>query len=345
MGHLCTELHRHLTQEANTEDTPTADTEEEEEEDEDSDSEDEEGEDEEEEESSSSSEVESAVCTKPQFPSEKERHSVVELIRYMHTYCVPSRKQANWDRKERENVMRKTKPENPAMPRNAIPSCPKPATQPTMLSNSSTSKGSKPKIPFVQRRETKAHSLLKELLETVASFDVSKPYRLHSPPYSHNRTTAGRPKAEHKDTSVIEGSQVAAKWPKCPEIDEGSFSVRRSRRLASFPSRFAKRPRSSGHSSEEESSVPHPAMDSPAEDSIEKADSQKNPETPNLCCNDGKRETVGQEVWQPANLIITEDWGYLSVLFLWLQISVPASACRWLLNPQGLCFLLTLTLL
>ncbi|XP_053487000.1 peroxisome proliferator-activated receptor gamma coactivator 1-beta isoform X2 [Ictalurus furcatus] len=294
VGHLCTELQRHLTQEANTEDTHAADTEEEEEEeeDEDSDSEDEEGEDEGEEESSSSSEVESTMCAEPlepQFPSEKERHSVVELIRYMHTYCVPSRKQASWDRKERENVTRKTKPENPAIPRNATSSCSKPATHPATLSNSSTSRGTKPKIPFVRRRETKAHSLLKELLEAVASFDVSKPYRLHSPPYSHSRTTAARPKAEHKDTSVIEGSQVAAKRSKWPEIDEGSFSVRRSRRLASFPSRFAKRARSSGHSSEEESSVHHPAMDSPAEDSIEKADSLKSPETPNLCCNDEKR--------------------------------------------------------
>lgn len=301
VGHLCTELHRHLTQEANTEDTPAADTEEEEdEEDEDSDSEDEEGEDEEEEESSSSSEVESTVCAEPlepQFPSEKERHSVVELIRYMHTYCVPSRKQANWDRKERENVTRKTKPENPAIPRNATTtSCPKSATQPIALSNSSTSKGIKPKIPFVQRREAKAHSLLKELLEAAASFDVSKPYRLHSPPYSHSRTTAARPKAEHKDTRVIEGSQVAAKRPKCPEIDEGSFSVRRSRRLASFPSRFAKRSRLSGHSSEEESSVHHSDVGCPAEDSIEKAKSQKSPESPNLCCSDGKRQTVGVEV-------------------------------------------------
>lgn len=300
VGHLCTELHRHLTQEANTEDTPAAETEEEEEEeDEDSDSEDEEREDEEEEESSSSSEVESTVCAEPlepQFPSEKERHSVVELIRYMHTYCVPSRKQATWDRKERENVTRKTKPENHAIPRNAAPSCPKPATQPTTLSNSSTSRGNKPKNPFVQRRETKAHSLLKELLEAAATFDVSKPYRLHSPPYSHSRTTAARPKAEHKDMSISEGSQVAPKRPKCPETDEGSFSVRRSRRLASFPSRFAKRSRSSGHSSEEESSVQHSALESPAEDRIEKADSQKSPETPTLFCSDGKRQTVGLDV-------------------------------------------------
>ncbi|KAF5893846.1 peroxisome proliferator-activated receptor gamma coactivator 1-beta-like isoform X1, partial [Clarias magur] len=276
VGHLCTELQRHLTQEANTEDTPTAETEEEEdEEDEDSDSEDEE-----EEESSSSSEVESAVCAEPlepQFPSEKERHSVVELIRYMHTYCVPSRKQATWDRKERENLTRKTKPENPAVSRNAVPSCPKPVPQPN-------SRGTKPKIPFVRRRETKTHSLLKELLEAVASYDVSKPYRLHSPPYSHSRTTAARLKAEHKDTNVVEGSQVAAKRPKCPEVDEGSFSVRRSRRLASFPSRFAKRQRSSGHSSEDENPVHHPDMDSPAEDNTEKAESQKS-----LCCNGEKR--------------------------------------------------------
>lgn len=302
VGHLCTELHRHLTQEANTEDTPAADTEEEEEEeeeDEDSDSEDEEGEDEEEEESSSSSEVESTTCAEPlepQFSSEKERHSVVELIRYMHTYCVPSRKQASWDRKERENATRKTKSENPAIPRNATSSYVKPATQPTTPSNSSTNRGAKPKVPFVRRREAKAHSLLKELLEAVASFDVSKPYRLHSPPYSHSRTTAARPKAEHKDTSIIEGSQVAAKWPKSPNVEEGSFSVRRSRRLASFPSRFAKRPRSSGHSSEEESAVYHPARDSFAEDSTDKADSQKIPENPNLRCNDGKRQAARQEV-------------------------------------------------
>lgn len=295
LGHLCTELQRHLTQETNTEDTPTAETEEEEdEEDEDSDSEDEEAEDEEEEESSSSSEVESAVCAEPpepQFPSEKERHSVVELIRYMHTYCVPSRKQATWDRKERENLARKTKPENPAVSRNATPICPKPAPQPTTIA----SRGTKPKIPFVRRRETKAHSLLKELLEAVASYDVSKPYRLHSPPYNHSRTTAAWPKAEHKDTNVVEGSQVAAKRPKCPEVDEGSFSVRRSRRLASFPSRFAKRPRSHGHSSEDENPVHHPVMDSPAEDNSEKADSQKSPDTPNLCCNDGKRQTEVQK--------------------------------------------------
>ncbi|KAI5105314.1 peroxisome proliferator-activated receptor gamma coactivator 1-beta, partial [Silurus meridionalis] len=293
-GHLCTELHRHLTQEANTEDTPAADTEEEEEEeDEDSDSEDGEGEDEEEEESSSSSEVESSVCTEPlepQFPSEKERHSVVELIRYMHTYCVPSRKQASWDRKERENVTRKTKTETPAFPRNATPCCPKPATQPTTLSNISTSRGAKPRLPFVRPREAKAHSLLKELLEAVASFDVSKPYRLHSPPYSHSRPATARPKAEHKDTGVNEGSQMAVKRPKCPEIDEGSFSVRRSRRLATFPSRFAKRQRSSRHSSEEESSVHHAAMDPPADVNTDlKAHSQKSPEIPDLCCNDEKR--------------------------------------------------------
>ncbi|KAL6480435.1 hypothetical protein MHYP_G00114680 [Metynnis hypsauchen] len=300
-GRLCTELHRHLTttQEAETEETPLADTEEEEEdeeeeEEEDSDSEEEE---EEEEESGSSSEVESTACPeppKPQFTSEKELHSVVELIKYMHTYCLPTRKQASWDRKERE--VRRAKADNPPAPRNGPSNCPKPAAQP--IPPAANNNGTKSRNPFARRREIKAHSLLKEMLETVTSFDVSKPYRLNSPPYSHIRGAAAaplHPKVEPKEASS-EGSQgLASKRPKSPEPEEeGSFSVRRSRRLASFPSRYAKKPRPSrseptGHSSEEEEGLVKHSPACPADDSTQKMNPRKTPETPNPCCTDEKR--------------------------------------------------------
>lgn len=267
---------------------PSADTEEddeeEDEEDEDSDSEDER---EEEEESSSCSEVESTVCAEPpepQFASEKERSSVVELIRYMHTYCVPMRKQASWDRKERENQARRTKAENPATPRNATPINSKLAT---LNANTATASViTKPRNPFARRREAKPHSLLKELLEAVALYDVSKPYRLHSPPYSNSKGAAGGPKAEHKDTSGTENSQPDSKRPRSSDPVEGSFSVRRSRRLASFPSRFAKRSRMSVRSVDDESSVRRLTVDSPIEECNPKA--QRNPETSTSCGNDGK---------------------------------------------------------
>ncbi|KAG9272489.1 peroxisome proliferator-activated receptor gamma coactivator 1-beta isoform X1 [Astyanax mexicanus] len=303
-GRLCTELHRHLTttKEAEAEEAPSADTEEdedEEEEDEEEDSESEEEEEEEEVESGSGSEVESPVCSeppKPQFTSEKELHSVVELIKYMHTYCLPTRKQASWDRRERE--ARRAKADNPPAPRNGPLNTPKPAAQ--CATPAASSSAIKPRNPFARKREIKTHSLLKELLEAMTSFDVSKPYRLHSPPYSHSRGAAAaayqRPKAEPKESSS-EGSQTAAKRPKSPEPEEeGSFSVRRSRRLASFPSRYAKKPRpsrpeSTGHSSEDEggSTKNPPAPVCPAEDSTQKKNPEKSTETPTSCCSDEKR--------------------------------------------------------
>ncbi|XP_016145114.1 peroxisome proliferator-activated receptor gamma coactivator 1-beta-like isoform X4 [Sinocyclocheilus grahami] len=272
-GHLCTELHRHLTT------AQEAEEEEEEEDEEDSESE-------EEEEESSGSEGENMVCVepaKPQFSSEKELHSVVELIKYMHTYCLPIRKQASWDRKER-----KAKPESSQVPRSLPVNPQKPAPQ------------TRPRAPFTRRREIKAHSLLKELLEAVSSFDVSKPYRMHSPPYIHCRGAMARlgadlsfsPKAEPKD-SDCESLQ------KSPEPEEGSFLVRRSRRLASFPSRFAKRVRvncsrsepSVGQSSEEEIAVKHPLAEPPS-DISQKSSSHKASEARNPCCSDEKRSCL-----------------------------------------------------
>ncbi|XP_062281744.1 peroxisome proliferator-activated receptor gamma coactivator 1-beta [Scomber scombrus] len=276
-GRLCTELHRHLTTAQDTEDTAAPDTEEDEEEEEDEDSEseeDEEEEGEEEEEESSSSEVEGvAVATaeppKPQFSSEKELHSVVELIKYMHTYCLPTRKQQGWDRKDRELSRPRARPEA------SRPAATNSHSRVVLVAAPGTSGGltgtgnSAPRrLPFARRREMKANSLLRELLQQSSSYDVSKPYRLHSPPYSHSHSpnrggvyissalgksarahspTSHNPKPElRKDSSSPERRNYSSEAPQSFEEfaeDGGSFSVRRSRRLASFPSRFAKRQR------------------------------------------------------------------------------------------------------
>ncbi|XP_054886411.1 peroxisome proliferator-activated receptor gamma coactivator 1-beta-like [Poeciliopsis prolifica] len=278
---LCTELHRHLTTAQDTEDAPVHDTDEgeEEEEDEDSESEeDEEEEGEEEEEESSSSEVEGAVAaaagpaepTAPQFSSEKELQSVVELITYMHTYCLPMRKQQGWDRKDRDLSRQRTKPDVPrpantnSHSRVVLVSA---SGTSGSLNGTSSSSSAPRRLPFARRREMKANSLLRELLQQSSSFDVSKPYRLHSPPYAHShspsRATASAPCAPAnkcppaqsfssilpkpellKDSSSLErrnsSSELQQNLEESAETS-GSFSVRRSRRLASFPSRFAKR--------------------------------------------------------------------------------------------------------
>ncbi|XP_074529940.1 peroxisome proliferator-activated receptor gamma coactivator 1-beta [Halichoeres trimaculatus] len=274
-GRLCTELHRHLTTAQDSEDAPAPDTEEDEEEEEDEDSESEEDDEEEgeEEEESSSSEVEGAVVAsaapvepaKPQFSSEKELHSVVELITYMHTYCLPTRKQQGWERKDRDPQRPRARPEA-SRPASTNSHCRVVLVATPGISSAGTGTSAPKRLPFARRREMKANSLLRELLQQSSSYDVSKPYRLHSPPYAHSHSpnrggasassvlaksasapspSSTTPKPELcKDSSSPERRNNSSERPQIPEEpaeDSGSFSVRRSRRLASFPSRFAKR--------------------------------------------------------------------------------------------------------
>ncbi|KAK6298720.1 hypothetical protein J4Q44_G00302300 [Coregonus suidteri] len=310
-GRLCTELHRHLTSAQEAEDTPSADTEDEEDEEEDDDEEDSESEEEEEEEEEESSSSESERSTpleptKPQFSSEKELKSVVELIKYMHTYCLPARKQAVWERKERECLgqVRRVRPE--CTPFLIPPNCHKAAPQ----AQSSTPR---PRLAFTRRREVKANSLLRELLKAVNSFDVSKPYRLHSPPYTHNRGAITKPVHDRKtETPSLAASstkpelmkECGLEAPLSPDLEDASFSVRRSRRLASFPSRFAKKVRAgqvrvepaSGarRPGEEDKAVKHPLGDDPEKDSAANNNSTSQTtanaaESDNLCCQNEKR--------------------------------------------------------
>ncbi|XP_070959390.1 peroxisome proliferator-activated receptor gamma coactivator 1-beta-like isoform X2 [Oncorhynchus clarkii lewisi] len=305
-GRLCTELHRHLTSAQEAEDTPSEDEEDEEEDDDDEDSESEE---EEEEEESSSSESERSTPlepTKPQFSSEKELKSVVELIKYMHTYCLPMRKQAGWERKEREcpGQVRRARPECPTTL--IHPNCHKAAPQ-------AQSCAPRPRLAFTRRREVKANSLLRELLKAVNSFDVSKPYRLHSPPYTHNRDAITKPAHDRKtETPSPTASSTKPEFmkerglevPLSPDLEDASFSVRRSRRLASFPSRFAKKVRAgrvreepaSGERrpDEEDKAVKHPPGDDLEKDSAANNNSTSQTtadaaEPDNLCCQNEKR--------------------------------------------------------
>lgn len=270
-GRLCTELHRHLTTAQDSEDNPAPDTEDDEEEEEDEDSESEEDEEEEEEESSSS-EVEGVAVAataptepaKPQFSSEKEMHSVVELITYMHTYCLPTRKQQGWERKDRDLQRSRARHEASRQATTNSHSRVVFVAAPGTSGGLTGAGSSAPRrLPFARRREMKANSLLRELLQQSSSFDVSKPYRLHSPPYSHSPNRGGvstpsapaksapahypsstTPKPELRKDSSSPERRNSSEVPESPEEtaeDGGSFSVRRSRRLASFPSRFAKR--------------------------------------------------------------------------------------------------------
>uniref|UniRef100_A0A3B3Q6L9 Peroxisome proliferator-activated receptor gamma, coactivator 1 beta n=1 Tax=Paramormyrops kingsleyae TaxID=1676925 RepID=A0A3B3Q6L9_9TELE len=214
-GRPCSELHRHLITLQQVGDAASVDTEEDSESDLERDDQDE---------SSSGSEAESCASSEAaesQFSSEQELRGVVELITYMHTYCLPSRKHGAGVR-----------PECPQSRPSAACPRPPPLAVP----------GSRTRVPLARPREFRRHSLLRELLEAVKTFDVSKPYRLQSPPYSHGRPMApdrkseGVPQSELKDSGAPEATAGQRS-----SSGDTSFSVRRSRRLASFPSRFARK--------------------------------------------------------------------------------------------------------
>ncbi|XP_010000365.1 PREDICTED: peroxisome proliferator-activated receptor gamma coactivator 1-beta [Chaetura pelagica] len=90
-----------------------------------------------------------------QFSCEGEMHSVVELIRYMHTYCLPPRKL-------------------PA--RDAADAKPQPCSSPF--------KRAKPDSAGGYKKPGASFSILKELLARDLLCDVSKPYRLGKPVYA-----------------------------------------------------------------------------------------------------------------------------------------------------------------
>ncbi|NXB60510.1 PRGC2 protein, partial [Struthidea cinerea] len=111
-------------------------------------------------------------ATGSQFSCEGELHSVVELIRYMHTYCLPPRKLPARDPAD-------TKPQPCSSPfKRAKPDCaPAPGSAQSRPGCAWQAAGGckKPGASF---------SILKELLARDLLCDVSKPYRLGKPVYA-----------------------------------------------------------------------------------------------------------------------------------------------------------------
>ncbi|NWZ73304.1 PRGC2 protein, partial [Acrocephalus arundinaceus] len=106
--------------------------------------------------------------TGSQFSCEGELHSVVELIRYMHTYCLPPRKLPARDPAD-------TKPQPCSPFKRAKPDC-APAPGSTQSRPGCAWQGCK--------KPAASFSILKELLARDLLCDVSKPYRLGKPVYA-----------------------------------------------------------------------------------------------------------------------------------------------------------------
>ncbi|XP_064376949.1 peroxisome proliferator-activated receptor gamma coactivator 1-beta [Dromaius novaehollandiae] len=113
--------------------------------------------------------------TGSQFSCEREMHSVVELIRYMHTYCLPPRKLPARDPADAK-PQPCSSPFKRAKPDGASPTCP-PCSAESRTGCAWQAAGGckKPRASF---------SILKELLARDLLCDVSKPYRLSKPVYA-----------------------------------------------------------------------------------------------------------------------------------------------------------------
>ncbi|NXH58773.1 PRGC2 protein, partial [Rhabdornis inornatus] len=107
-----------------------------------------------------------------QFSCEGELHSVLELIRYMHTYCLPPRKLPTRDPTD-------TKPQPCSSPfKRAKPDC-------APVPGSAQSRpGCAWQAPGSYKKPEASFSILKELLARDLLCDVSKPYRLGKPVYA-----------------------------------------------------------------------------------------------------------------------------------------------------------------
>ncbi|NWH56743.1 PRGC2 protein, partial [Geococcyx californianus] len=108
-----------------------------------------------------------------QFSCEGEMHSVVELIRYMHTYCLPPRKLPARDAADIKLCSSPFK--------RAKPDCP---MQPGPPSSTQNRPGCTWQISGGCKKPSASFSILKELLARDLLCDVSKPYRLGKPVYA-----------------------------------------------------------------------------------------------------------------------------------------------------------------
>ncbi|KAM4038112.1 peroxisome proliferator-activated receptor gamma coactivator 1-beta [Anomaloglossus baeobatrachus] len=112
----------------------------------------------------------------PQFTCEKEKQAVVDLIRYMHTYCLPLKKHHSDEKHQQSNSLLKRTKSNSTQ---SLHNC----GSKVILENA---KGNCLALGMLERakRARSGSSILKELLARDISEDVSKPYRLAQPVYA-----------------------------------------------------------------------------------------------------------------------------------------------------------------
>lgn len=168
-GRSCSELHRHLVSTTRVSQPAAKDGSNKEEKDfnEEEHSEDE---------TRSSSSLYTLQGQEPQFTCEKEKQAVVDLIRYMHTYCLPVKKHPSDGKHQQPNsLLKRTKSDS---------------TQNLHTCENKVSlakaKGNCLALGMLQRtrRTQSGSSILKELLARDICQDVSKPYRLAQPVYA-----------------------------------------------------------------------------------------------------------------------------------------------------------------
>ncbi|XP_078087217.1 peroxisome proliferator-activated receptor gamma coactivator 1-beta isoform X2 [Mustelus asterias] len=130
-----------------------------------------------------------------QFTTEAELHSVTELIKYMHTYCLPPRKYL-LDITDQSGSYKK---QHPACPLQKLitPSVDKQKFSNSFNSNVSPGLGrSVPDMCKWNVKKLSKGSMLRELLENNIALDVSKPYRLHNPLYPVYTLKSGEGQAD-----------------------------------------------------------------------------------------------------------------------------------------------------
>ncbi|XP_041049508.1 peroxisome proliferator-activated receptor gamma coactivator 1-alpha isoform X3 [Carcharodon carcharias] len=118
-----------------------------------------------------------------QFTTEAELHSVIELIKYMHTYCLPPRKYLLDMTEQGGSCNGSYKKQNTAC---SLQKLIHPGVDKQNPLNSNVSPGlgrSTPDMCKWNIRKLSKSSILRELLEKNIAIDVSKPYRLHNPLY------------------------------------------------------------------------------------------------------------------------------------------------------------------
>ncbi|XP_051869901.1 peroxisome proliferator-activated receptor gamma coactivator 1-alpha isoform X2 [Pristis pectinata] len=121
-----------------------------------------------------------------QFTTEAELCSVVELIKYMHTYCLPPRKYplVTTQQDDSGNASNKKQTNDCPLQRFIHPSIEKQKLSNSLKINLSSRQGrSTPDLCKRNVRKLSKSSILRELLEKNFAVDVSKPYRLHNPLY------------------------------------------------------------------------------------------------------------------------------------------------------------------